>query len=100
LRIARTATFKWPTAVAQPGLLGKGFQGNTSYISQMTAKTGKQGSRVRKTGRFHVGEYACPAVRWVEDAKCPICGSDQLMDALGMALCVPCNKFVKPKKNR
>jgi len=66
----------------------------------MTVKTGKQGTKPRRTGRFHVGEFACPEVRWVEDAKCPICGSEQLMDALGMALCVPCNKFVKPKKIR
>jgi hypothetical protein len=66
----------------------------------MTAQTTKQGSRARKAGRFHVGEFACPEVRWVEDAKCPVCGSDQLMDAFGAALCVPCNKFVKPIKNR
>jgi hypothetical protein len=66
----------------------------------MTVKTGKRGIKARKGGCFYVGEFACPEVRWIEDAKCPICGSDQLMDALGMGLCVPCNKFVKPKRNR
>jgi len=60
----------------------------------------KKDSKVKITRRCFVGEHAVPQVRWVEDATCPVCGGDQLMDANGMALCVQCNKFVKPKKAR
>jgi hypothetical protein len=76
------------------------FKGLRVTFLGMTVKTGKQESKPRRAGRFRIGEFARPEVRWIEDAKCPICGSEELMDALGMALCVPCNKFVKPKKNR
>lgn len=60
----------------------------------------EKNSKARATRRFHIGEFASPRVKWVEDAECPICGSDQLMDAFGMALCVPCNKFIKPERKR
>jgi len=45
-----------------------------------------------------IGEYAEPSVRWLKGVRCPICGGEDLMDALSMGLCVKCNKFVKPKK--
>jgi hypothetical protein len=48
--------------------------------------------------RCYVGEHVVPSVRWLEGVVCPICGCSDLMDADGMALCVKCNKFVKPKK--
>ncbi len=66
----------------------------------MAEKGKTKGGKTRISGRCYVGEFAVPAVRWVEDATCPICGGDQLMDAHGMALCVPCNKFVRPKRRR
>jgi hypothetical protein len=67
----------------------------------MTREVDKgESAKVRIGRRCFVGEHASPQVLWVEDAVCPICGGDQLMDAHGMALCVPCNKFVKPKKTR
>jgi hypothetical protein len=67
----------------------------------MTKAGGKKGSAKVKIGnRCFVGEYAAPKVRWVEGATCPLCGGEQLMDAQGMALCVSCNKFVKPNKTR
>jgi hypothetical protein len=58
----------------------------------------KRSSKVKIGRRCFVSEHATPQVRWVEGATCPICGSGQLMDAKGMALCVSCNKFVRPKK--
>jgi len=65
----------------------------------MTKAGGKERSAKVKIGkRCFVSEHAAPQVRWVEDSTCPICGGEQLMDAQGMALCVSCNKFVKPKK--
>lgn len=58
----------------------------------------KKSDKVKIGNRCYVIEHAVPQVRWVEDAICPVCGSDQLMDAHGIALCVSCNKFVRPKK--
>jgi len=66
----------------------------------MTASDWQKKSRPKAGRRSYVGEYAEPSVRWVDDANCPICGGENLMDALGMALCVDCNKFVRPKKRR
>ena len=60
----------------------------------------KRSTKVKIGNRCFVGEYAVPQVRWVEGATCPVCGGERLMDAQGMALCVSCNKFVKPKKTR
>jgi len=80
------------------GSLRKDFQVIASYICRMTEKSDKRKARI--SGRCYVEEFASPRVRWVEGAKCPICGGDQLMDAYGMALCVPCNKFIKPKRKR
>lgn len=57
-----------------------------------------QRKRPRAGRKFYVGEYAEPTVRWLDGVCCPICGGDDLMDALGMGLCVKCNKFVRPKK--
>ena len=58
----------------------------------------KRSSKVKIGEHCFVGEHAIPQVRWVEGATCPECNSDQLMDANGLALCVSCNKFVRPKK--
>ena len=55
-------------------------------------------SKPRAIRKNLIGEYAEPSVRWIDGAECPICGGGELMDALGMGLCVDCNKFVKPKK--
>lgn len=60
----------------------------------------KKGRKVRIAEGCYIGEYAVPQVKWVEDADCPLCGGDELMEAKGMALCVSCNEFVKPKKRR
>jgi hypothetical protein len=61
----------------------------------------KQRSKKMKLGRrSYIGEFAEPSVRWVDGCECPICGCEDLMDAFGMALCVKCNKFVKPKRKR
>jgi len=54
----------------------------------------------RRGRKFYIGEYAEPSVRWLEGVDCPICGGEDLMDALGMGLCVKCNKFVRPKKRK
>jgi hypothetical protein len=52
-----------------------------------------------KAGRnIRFCEYAEPSVRWIDNAECPICGGSDIMDALGMGLCVDCNRFIRPKK--
>jgi hypothetical protein len=58
----------------------------------------KASGKVRIGKRCFVGEHAVPEARWIEGAECPVCGGEELMDAMGMALCIRCNKFVKPKK--
>jgi hypothetical protein len=59
----------------------------------------RRSSKVKIGEHCFIGEHAVPQVRWVEGATCPECDGDQLMDAKnGLALCVSCNKFVKPKK--
>jgi len=59
---------------------------------------GKKSNKVKIGKKCYIGEHAVPEVKWIEDANCPMCGGDRLMDATWMALCVECNKFVKPKK--
>lgn len=54
--------------------------------------------KIRLGGRCYVVEHAVPTARWIENARCPLCGGNNLMDAVGMALCVDCNKFVRLKK--
>jgi len=50
--------------------------------------------------RYFIGDFASPEVRWIENAVCPICGCDRLMDAGKLGLCISCNKFVKPLKKK
>lgn len=80
--------------------VGKGFQSDAGYYNHMK-KAEETAKRKPKAGRkFHVGEYAEPSVRWLEGVCCPVCGCEDLMDALGMGLCVNCNKFVRPEKKK
>jgi len=76
------------------------FDGNIGEHDDWMTKIAdkRESAKVRIGKRCFVGEHAAPQVLWVEDAVCPICGCNQLMDAHGMALCVSCNKFVKPKR--
>lgn len=64
----------------------------------MSSDARKKGRPERLGRRCYVGEHVVPSVRWLDGAVCPKCGCNELMDADGMALCVKCNKFVKPKK--
>ena len=59
----------------------------------------KRSSKIKIGEHCFVGEHVVPQVRWVDGAICPECNGNQLMDAKnGLALCVSCNKFVRPKK--
>lgn len=64
----------------------------------MSSNSDKMNKPQKLGKRCYVSEYVVPSVRWLEGAICPRCGSIDLMDADGMALCVKCNKFVKPTK--
>ena len=68
------------------------------YDLCMTSANERKASKPRGARRGMINEYAAPEVRWLEGVECPICGCGDLMDALGMGLCVSCNKFVRPKK--
>ena len=63
-------------------------------------KSGRPKSKkpVKIGKRCYIGEHAVPSVKWLVNAKCPRCGGTDLMDAHSMALCIKCNKFVKPRK--
>lgn len=58
----------------------------------------KNAKKERLGKRCFVGDFVSPEVRWIENAVCPNCGCDRLMDAGKMGLCISCNKFVKPMR--
>jgi len=64
----------------------------------MMPSKAKKEDKVKIGSRCYIGEHAVPSARWLENVVCPYCGCKDLMDAQGAALCVKCNKFVKPKK--
>lgn len=76
------------------------FNGIVIQESMSELSHHKSANKERLGRRCFIGDFASPEVRWVDNAVCPDCGCDKLMDAGKMGLCISCNRFVKPKKKQ